>query len=95
MIRRNIFLALIASISVNLLFGQGQSVVQSWDFNSGIPTGWSQVTNSADGGFKGGTASNLSSSYFTITSPGSNLVATNDLYWLEAQGKRYKLVINH
>ena len=78
MIRRNIFLAIIASISVNLLFGQGQSVVQSWDFNSGIPTGWSQVTNATDGGFKGGTASNLSSSYFTITSPGSNLVATND-----------------
>ena len=76
--RRNIIIALIALYSINLLFGQGQSVVQSWDFNSGIPTNWSQVTNATDGGFQGGTASNLSSSYFTITSPGSNLVATND-----------------
>ena len=48
------------------------------DFNSGIPTGWTQSTQATDGGFLSGSASTLSSSYFTITDPGSNFVATND-----------------
>lgn len=70
-----IFTALFAAASA---FAQGQSTIQSWDFNSGIPTAWTQSTNATDGGFGAGTASSLSSQYFTITDPGSNIVATND-----------------
>jgi hypothetical protein len=40
--------ALFASAAV---FAQGQSTIQSWDFNSGIPTGWTQSTSATDGGF--------------------------------------------
>lgn len=58
--------------------GQGQSVVYSTDFNNGIPSGWTEVSNSTDGGFNSGSASSLSSSYFTIPSTGSNIVVTND-----------------
>jgi hypothetical protein len=67
--------ALFASAAV---FAQGQSTIQSWDFNSGIPTGWTQSTSATDGGFQAGSASSMSSQYFTITDPGSNIVGTND-----------------
>ncbi|MBL6658638.1 MAG: T9SS type A sorting domain-containing protein [Cryomorphaceae bacterium] len=69
------FTALFAAATA---FAQGQSTIQSWDFNSGIPTGWTQSTNATDGGFGAGSASSLSSQYFTITDPGSNILATND-----------------
>ena len=69
------FTALFAAATA---FAQGQSTIQSWDFNSGIPTGWTQSTNATDGGFGAGSASSLSSQYFTITDPGSNIVGTND-----------------
>ena len=67
--------ALFASAAV---FAQGQSTIQSWDFNSGIPTGWTQSTSATDGGFQAGSASSMSSQYFTIADPGSNIVGTND-----------------
>ncbi|MBL6867511.1 MAG: T9SS type A sorting domain-containing protein [Cryomorphaceae bacterium] len=69
------FTALFAAATA---FAQGQSTIQSWDFNSGIPTGWTQSTNATDGGFGAGSASSLSSQYFTITDPGSNILAAND-----------------
>lgn len=71
-------LTLTALFAAATAFAQGQSTIQSWDFNSGIPTGWTQSTNATDGGFGAGSASSLSSQYFTITDPGSNIVATND-----------------
>ena len=71
-------LTLTALFAAASAFAQGQSTIQSWDFNSGIPTAWTQSTNATDGGFGAGTASSLSSQYFTITDPGSNIVATND-----------------
>ena len=71
-------LTLTALFAAATAFAQGQSTIQSWDFNSGIPTGWTQSTNATDGGFGAGSASSLSSQFFTITDPGSNIVATND-----------------
>ena len=70
-------LTLTALFAAATAFAQGQSTIQSWDFNSGIPTGWTQSTNATDGGFGAGSASSLSSQFFTITDPGSNIVATN------------------
>ena len=71
-------LTLTALFASALVFAQGQSTIQSWDFNSGIPTGWTQSTSATDGGFQAGSASSMSSQYFTITDPGSNIVGTND-----------------
>jgi hypothetical protein len=71
-------LSLVALFASTVVFGQGQSTIYSENFNNGIPSGWSQVTGATDGGFLAGSASSLSSSYFTITNPGSNFVATND-----------------
>ena len=61
-------------------FGQGQSQILTEDFNNGtsMPTGWTQNTQATDGGWKAGTSNALSSSYFSIPSTGSNIVATND-----------------
>src|SRR6056300_1005838 len=75
---KKILLSFTALFATATAFAQGQSTIQSWDFNSGIPTGWTQSTNATDGGFGAGSASSLSSQYFTITDPGSNIVATND-----------------
>ncbi len=75
---KKLLLSLFAVCTATAAMAQGQSVIYSADFNSGIPTGWTQSTQATDGGFLGGSASTLSSSYFTITDPGSNFVATND-----------------
>ena len=70
-------LTLTALFAAATAFAQGQSTIQSWDFNNGMPSGWSQVTNATDGGFQAGSASSVSSQYFTISDPGSNILATN------------------
>jgi len=75
---KKFLLSLVAVCAATAAMAQGQSVIYSTDFNSGIPTGWTQSTQATDGGFLSGSASTLSSSYFTITDPGSNFVATND-----------------
>ena len=75
---KKLLLSLFAVCTATAAMAQGQSVIYSADFNSGIPTGWTQSTQATDGGFLGGSASTLSSSYFTFTDPGSNFVATND-----------------
>ena len=75
---KKILLSLAALFAATTAFAQGQSTIYSWDFNNGMPTGWSQVTNASDGGFIAGSASTLSSQYFTINDPGSNILATND-----------------
>jgi len=75
---KKLLLSLFAVCTATVAMAQGQSVIYSTDFNSGIPTGWTQSTQATDGGFLSGSASTLSSSYFTITDPGSNFVATND-----------------
>ncbi|PTL98884.1 MAG: hypothetical protein DA440_08175, partial [Bacteroidetes bacterium] len=75
---KKILLTFTALFATATAFAQGQSTIQSWDFNSGVPTGWTQSTNATDGGFGAGSASSLSSQYFTITDPGSNILATND-----------------
>ena len=75
---KKLLLSLTALFAATTAFAQGQSTIYSWDFNNGIPSGWSQVTNATDGGFQAGSASSLSSQYFTISNPGSNILATND-----------------
>ncbi|HCP40155.1 MAG TPA: hypothetical protein DIT65_00015 [Cryomorphaceae bacterium] len=75
---KKLLLSLFAVFTAILAMAQGQSVIYSSDFNSGIPAGWTQSTQATDGGFLSGSASTLSSSYFTFTDPGSNFVATND-----------------
>ncbi|MGA0302704.1 MAG: hypothetical protein ACO3K3_01475, partial [Schleiferiaceae bacterium] len=75
---KKLLLSLAALFAATTAFAQGQSTIYSWDFNNGMPSGWSQVTNATDGGFNAGSASSLSSQYFTISDPGSNILATND-----------------
>ena len=75
---KKLLLSLAALFAATTAFAQGQSTIYSWDFNNGMPSGWSQVTNATDGGFNAGSASSLSSQYFTISNPGSNILATND-----------------
>ena len=75
---KKLLLSLAALFAATTAFAQGQSTIYSWDFNNGIPTGWSQVTNASDGGFIAGSASSLSSQAFNIPDPGSNILATND-----------------
>lgn len=43
-----------------------------------IPTGWSQTTTGTDGGFKTGTATGLSSTYWAIPTATGRIIATND-----------------
>ena len=75
---KKLLLSLFAVCSAMAAMAQGQSVIYSTDFNSGIPTGWTQSTQATDGGFLSGSNSNLSSSSFQIPSTGSDIVATND-----------------
>jgi thiol-disulfide isomerase/thioredoxin len=75
---KKLLLSLFAVCTATAAMAQGQSVIYSENFNSGVPTGWTQSGAGSDGGFLGGSASTLSSSYFTINDPGSNFVATND-----------------
>ena len=75
---KKLLLSLAALFAATTAFAQGQSTIYSWDFNNGMPSGWSQVTNATDGGFQAGSASSVSSQYFTISDPGSNILATND-----------------
>jgi len=75
---KKFLLSLAALFAATTVFAQGQSTIYSWDFNNGMPSGWSQVTNATDGGFQAGSASSVSSQYFTISDPGSNILATND-----------------
>ena len=75
---KKLLLSLTALFAATTAFAQGQSTIYSWDFNNGMPSGWSQVTNATDGGFQAGSASSVSSQYFTISDPGSNILATND-----------------
>jgi hypothetical protein len=55
--------ALFASATV---FAQGQSTIQSWDFNSGIPSGWTQSTSATDGGFQNLETSTLSAGLYFV-----------------------------
>ena len=55
-----------------------QTVILLEDFELGIlPAGWSQSTNSTDGGWMPGTNTSLQSPYWSIA-PHSNFIATND-----------------
>ena len=72
------------SLLVSLLFTatmyavNAQTVFLNEDFQaSALPSGWSQVTNATDGGWNFGSASSLSSSYFSIPTH-TNIAATND-----------------
>jgi hypothetical protein len=75
---KKLLLSLFAVCTATVAMAQGQSVIYSTDFNSGIPTGWTQSTQATDGGFLFGNNTSLSSQYFTIPSPGSDFIATND-----------------
>lgn len=71
------FFALFAFYGI--AFAQGQSQLLTENFNgTTIPSGWTQNTMATDGGWNAGSAAALSSSYFTIPTTGSNIVATND-----------------
>jgi len=54
-------------------------IVLSENFESGMLSGWSNQTNATDGGWKAGTATGLSSQYWSLVANGSNYIAaTND-----------------
>ncbi|MCC6724219.1 MAG: hypothetical protein IT258_06875, partial [Saprospiraceae bacterium] len=55
-----------------------QTTYLSADFEAGMPAGWTQLTAASDGGFKVGTAAQLSSQYFPIADNGTKIAATND-----------------
>ena len=75
---KKLLFSLAACFVTSTSFAQGQSTIYSWDFNNGIPNGWTQITNATDNGFAAGDSASLSSQYFEITNPGSNFIATND-----------------
>lgn len=75
---KKILLSLASVALTTAAVAQGQSQIFTEDFNSGMPTGWTQQNAATDGGFLAGSASSLSSQFFTITNNGSNIVATND-----------------
>ncbi|MEO6168391.1 MAG: T9SS type A sorting domain-containing protein [Chitinophagales bacterium] len=58
--------------------GWAQTTIYSQDFEgTGLPSGWSQVTNATDGGWKFGTNTELQSANFGIT-PHTKMAGTND-----------------
>src|SRR6056300_1730430 len=63
---KKLLLSLTALFAATAAFAQGQSTIYSWDFNNGMPSGWSQVTNATDGGFQAGSASSVSSQYLLL-----------------------------
>lgn len=77
---KKLLLTALAVAATTGAMAQGQYTILTEDFNSGLPTGWTQVTQATDGGFNFGSPSSLSSSYFTIpNSPtNTNIAATND-----------------
>ena len=75
---KKLLLSAFAMVSSLGFTAQAQSLPITFDFNSGMPSGWYNVTLSPDGGFLAGSNTALSSDYFVIPSTGSNIVATND-----------------
>lgn len=72
------FFTLLLFLAVSAFAG-AQTIILEQDFEgSGTPTGWTQMTNASDGGWKFGTATSLSSSSFPIPSNGTKVAATND-----------------
>lgn len=67
-------LAVILSMACAAL---GQTVLLQQDFDSGVPTSWTQQTQATDGGWLAGTSSQLESQWWPIAQHG-NIVATND-----------------
>ena len=66
-------------LATTAAMAQGQSTTVSYDFNSGIPAGWSQTAADATSdGWKAGTANSLSSQYWTIPARSSGILASND-----------------
>jgi thiol-disulfide isomerase/thioredoxin len=69
---------LLAATALFLSAGlMAQTVYLSEDFESGIPSSWSQSTLSNDGGWNAGNSTSLSSGSFPIEAHG-NFIATND-----------------
>ncbi len=69
-------LFLLSSLAITSGYSQ---TVASEDFNSGLPSSWSQTTLASDGGWKNGTASALSSQNFPFSSTNSTrFMGTND-----------------
>lgn len=76
---KKLLLSLSAALFSTLGMAQGQQVIASYDFDNGIPSNWSQSTADATSdGWKGGSATTLSSQYWTIPARSSNFVASND-----------------
>ncbi|MBT8230768.1 MAG: T9SS type A sorting domain-containing protein [Bacteroidia bacterium] len=74
---KNIYLLVCSFLICSQLHSQ---IILDENFDDGkIPEGWSIETMATDGGWKAGTSSQLSSSFFVITQNGSSgIVATND-----------------
>lgn len=71
-----LLLSVILCLSIGNL--QAQNILLSEDFeNTILPAGWSQTTNSNDGGWINGTSVELESQYWPIAVHG-NFIATND-----------------
>lgn len=68
-----------ALILAGFIATKGQILLQEDFEDPTLPAGWNILTNATDGGWKIGTASVLSSQYFTISGNGSvRIAATND-----------------
>ncbi|HUM47865.1 MAG TPA: hypothetical protein PLD84_13120, partial [Chitinophagales bacterium] len=72
----------LAFAALSLLFmsttGWAQTTIYSQDFEgTGLPSGWSQISNATDGGWKFGTNTQLQSANFPITSH-TKMSCTND-----------------
>lgn len=76
---KKILLGLSVLLATTAGFAQGQSTIVTYDFNSGIPAGWSQTAADATSdGWKAGTNTTLSSQYWTIPTRSTGIVASND-----------------
>jgi hypothetical protein len=75
-----LFLTLL--LSLGLTMGVDAQAFFTEDFTAttgtAIPSGWNQTTAASDGGFKTGTATGLSSTYWPIPAASGRIIATND-----------------
>ena len=78
MIKKLLFAACMVAMSATA-FSQG-TVIWEENFDSGttLPAGWTQETNATDGGWRIGTTSFHSSTYFPVPARPGNVLGTND-----------------
>ncbi|MCC6461222.1 MAG: Omp28-related outer membrane protein [Saprospiraceae bacterium] len=76
MVKRLLSTAFFAAMAV---FAQSQTIwAENFDASTSLPAGWTQTTAATDGGWKVGTATDLSSQFFGGADRGGNVLGTND-----------------